>query len=178
MRPMTAGSSTSRNRQPWALPLGARMAASRIVACTSAGIGSGSRPAWPAGVERFEDVHRPGPYLSVPLLPRAGGGTGGDTARPRRQDSGDHRGASGIGLALARAMAAEGMTVVVADIEEAALTPHRGAGRGRGDGRGRAHRRLDPRLGRRPGRPGRAGLRPGAPPRQQRGVSVHGPVWS
>ena len=41
MRAFTSGESTSRNRQFWVFPpLGARTAASRILACTSMGIGS------------------------------------------------------------------------------------------------------------------------------------------
>ena len=70
------------------------------------------------------------------------------------QGRGGHRGASGIGLAMARAFAAEGMKVVLADIEADALDaggrrPARGhRGRGRrvrrqrsGPGRGPARRR-------------------------------------
>ncbi len=57
-------------------------------------------------------------------------------------------GASGIGLAMATRFAAEGMKVVVADIEKAA----RRRRRGRHSGRRRGHRRADRRVGRGGGR--------------------------
>ena len=88
-------------------------------------------------------------------------------------------GASGIGFAMAERFAAEGMRIVLADIERPVLERAAAAvGRRRGRGAGRAHRRERRRRGGGAGRGHARALRRRAPRLQQRRRREPGPARS